>query len=372
MQVLICIPCLLTGGTEIQTLNLAQALIDGGHSVTVVCYFEHSADMVQRFLSSGCNVICLSKDGIRIHGWKGILFLYKGLKKCIRNIHPDVGHIQYMAPGAIPIFLLKLLGVKRIIATTHTFADIYPNLRLIHFIQRHCVRVFTCITKLAEESYFGTSNLYDPTYKLGRRNHFTIYNSLPKSFSAEAPIGKTFKKPITIGVVSRLATIKGMDLVIPAFDEIMKKHPESSLIIVGAGNLKEKMIQQASESHCQNKITWAGRQKQEDLGKWYSKMDIVLMPSRSEGFGLTAIEAMSYGCVVVAAKTGGLPEVVKENKTGLLHTPGSVQDIADKVCSLIDNPDIMFEYSKNAITEVTKFSFEHYCELINDLYNKLK
>lgn len=42
MKVLVCIPCLLTGGTEIQTLNLVQALVDGGHEVTTVCYFEYS------------------------------------------------------------------------------------------------------------------------------------------------------------------------------------------------------------------------------------------------------------------------------------------------------------------------------------------
>ena len=47
MRVLICIPCLLTGGTEIQTLNLVEALIRGGHQVTTVCYFEHTPNMVE-------------------------------------------------------------------------------------------------------------------------------------------------------------------------------------------------------------------------------------------------------------------------------------------------------------------------------------
>ena len=53
MKVLVCIPCLLTGGTEIQTLNLVQALVDGGHEVTTVCYFEFSPDMVQRYEQVG-------------------------------------------------------------------------------------------------------------------------------------------------------------------------------------------------------------------------------------------------------------------------------------------------------------------------------
>ena len=48
-----CIPCLLTGGTEVQTLNLVQALVEGGHEVVTVCYFEHSPVMVERFRLAG-------------------------------------------------------------------------------------------------------------------------------------------------------------------------------------------------------------------------------------------------------------------------------------------------------------------------------
>lgn len=103
MTVLICIPCLMTGGTEVQTLNLVQALIAGGHRVVTVCYFENCEDMVSRFQNAGCEVVCLSPDGIRIDGWRGILFLYKGLRSVLKQYKPDVAHVQYMAPGAIPI-----------------------------------------------------------------------------------------------------------------------------------------------------------------------------------------------------------------------------------------------------------------------------
>ena len=160
MKVLVCIPCLMTGGTEIQTLNLVRALVTGGHKVLTVCYFEYTSEMVSRFQQVGSEVICLSKDGSRIGGWKGIIFLYKGLRKILKQYRPEVAHVQYMAPGAIPILLLRLLGIHKIIATAHTPADIYSSLRLVHFVQRHCVRAFTCITELAERSFFGTSQLY--------------------------------------------------------------------------------------------------------------------------------------------------------------------------------------------------------------------
>lgn len=370
MTILVCIPCLLTGGTEIQTLNLVQALVAGGHRVVTVCYFEYSEDMVARFRRSGSEMVCLSPTGARIGGWRGIFFLYKGLRKVLKQYKPDVAHVQYMAPGAIPVLLLRLLGLRQIIATAHTAADIYPNLRLVHFIQRHCVRAFTCITELAEQSFFGSSQLYSEDTPLKRRNHFTIYNALPAGFSIRRE-PRCFSRPVTLGVVSRLEEIKGMDLVVPAFARVRAKYPDTRLIVVGDGSLRARMLQQAQEFGCVDGIEWGGRQSQERLSDWYSRMDIVLMPSRSEGFGLTAIEAMANGCVVVASRTGGLPEVVRDREVGLLHTPESIDDMADKICSLVGDVDLLQHYSEKAMTYVGQYGFERYSQLFNDLYKRL-
>lgn len=370
MTILVCIPCLMTGGTEIQTLNLVQALVAGGHRVVTVCYFEYSDDMVARFRWSGSDVVCLSSTGVRVGGWRGILFLYKGLRKALKQYKPDVAHVQYMAPGAIPILLLRLLGLRQIIATAHTAADIYPNLRLVHFIQRHCVRAFTCITELAEQSFFGSSHLYSEDTPLKRRNHFTIYNALPAGFSIRRET-RSFSRPVTLGVVSRLEEIKGMDLVVPAFARVRAKYPDTRLIVVGDGSLRARMLQQAQEFGCADGIEWAGRQPQERLADWYGRMDIVLMPSRSEGFGLTAIEAMANGCVVVASRIGGLPEVVRDREVGLLHTPESIDDMADKIGSLEDDITLLQHYSEAAMAYVGQYSFERYSLLFNDLYKRL-
>lgn len=370
MIVFVCIPCLLTGGTEIQTLNLVLALVAGGHRVVTVCYFEYSEDMVARFRRSGSEVICLSSTGARIGGWRGILFLYKGLRRALKQYKPNVAHVQYMAPGAIPILLLRLLGIRQIIVTAHTAADIYPNLRLVHFIQKHCVRAFTCITERAEQSFFCSSQLYTENTPLKRHNHFTIYNALPAGFSIrQEPRG--FSEPIILGVVSRLEKIKGMDLVVPAFARVRAKYPNTRLIVVGDGSLRERMQQQAQELGCTDGIEWTGRQPQDQLFDWYDRMDIVLMPSRSEGFGLTAIEAMANGCVVVASRTGGLPEVVRDREVGLLHTSESIDDMVDKICSLVGDITLLQHYSEAAMGYVGRYSFERYSQLFNDLYKRL-
>ena len=415
MKALICIPCLLTGGTEIQTLNTVHALVQGGHQVTVACYFEHTPDMVARYRKAGAEVILFSPEGVRVGGYKSILFLYRHLRRAIRMVRPDVVHVQYMAPGATVILLLWLIGVKNIIATAHTAADIYKDLRLIHFLQRYCLRAWTCITERAERSFFGTSQLYTPETVLGRRNHFTIYNALPAqmrcndndnvddncaaellcsndnvddnenfcsqltahrsqsqfSSSLSSSSQKDPKAPFVLGVVSRLEPIKGMDLVVPALAEVLKVHPDTQLLVVGDGSLRASMEQQAVELGCADHIRWVGRQPQEELPQWYGQMDIVLMPSRSEGFGLTAIEAMACGCVVVASDTGGLPEVVRDGICGLLHRTEDVTDMASKISALISDTALYAQLRAQSLQEVEKYSFERYAALMNDLYKRL-
>lgn len=361
-----------------QTLSLVQALRGAGHRVTVVCYFEWSEVVVEQFRTEGADVQLLNPSGGRVLGWRSIPFLFKGLRKVVKMVKPEVVHVQYMAPGAIPILIFRMLGIKNIIATAHTAADIYPSLKLVHFIQRHCTRAFTCITKLAEESFFGTSELYTPDIKLGRRNHFTIYNALPSHITIREGKRVFSDTIITIGVVSRLEKIKGMDLVVPAFAKVLKRYPSVKLFIVGDGSGRESMEKQAEEVTVPNNvpitnsIEFVGRQNQAALEAYYDKIDILLMPSRSEGFGLTAIEGMARGCVVVASDVGGLPEVVKNLEVGLLHTSEDVQDMSDCILKLLDDREMLAELSANAIKYVERFRFENYSLLFNDLYKKLK
>lgn len=373
MNVTICIPCLLTGGTEIQTLNLVRALREGGHKVTTICYFEYNKQMISAYIDAGSEVICLSKNGVRISGWKGIVFLMNELKTVVRNCRPDVAHVQYMAPGAIPVLILKFLGVRTVIATVHTFADIYPRLRIVHFIQRHCVRAFTCITKKAEESFFGSSQLFNEQTIIGKRNHFTIYNALPSYITiTDKPKVSNNKGTITLGVVSRLETIKGMDIVIPAFGEVKKKFKNVRLLVVGDGSCKIQMEKQTKELDLKDSVEFAGIQRQDSLQKYYDQIDILLMPSRSEGFGLTAIEGMARGCVVVASEVGGLPEIVKNGKVGLLHKVSDYDDMVEKICVLLNDRIFFYKLSATAIEYVKKFNFSTYSTLFNDLYRKLR
>ncbi len=375
MKVLVCIPCLLTGGTEVQTLSLVRALVNAGHEVLTVCYFEHASGMKSQYESAGTEVVCLSRDGGRPQGVAATTaFLYRGLRGVVRWWKPDVAHVQYMNPGAIPIVLLRLLGVKKVVATAHTPADIYSpmGLKLLRFLQRNLLVAFTCITERAERSFFGSSSLFGPDTPLaGRGNHFTIYNNLP-DYIRRTNHGRQQDKQLTIGVVSRLEGIKGMDLVVPAFAEVHRQEPDVRLLVVGDGSKRQLIERQTRETGVEESVTFVGRQAQDQLQDFYDQIDILLMPSRSEGFGLTAIEGMARGCVLVASDIGGLPEVVLDGETGLLHRPADVPDIAEKVLSLIRQPLLMAKMSEAAFQRSALFGGDRYGQSIADLYEKIK
>lgn len=373
MKVLIAIPCLFTGGTEIQTLNLVHALVKGGHQVTTACYFEHTENMVKLYEEAGSKVVLFSKGGVRVGGVKGIIFLLKKLWKIKLSFKPDVVHVQYMAPGAIPIILLKLMGQKNIVATAHTNADVYGTkaMKLLKFLQSHVLRAFTCITLRAEKNFFESCSLFDSSIqRIPAHAHYTIYNALP-GYIQITDKKREIKDIVTIGVVSRLEHIKGMDLIVPAFAKVYEKNKNVRLLVVGDGSLLKQMEEDANRLHLGKIIEFAGMQIQSDLQSYYDRIDVLLMPSRSEGFGLTAIEGMARGCVLVASNTGGLPEVVREGYVGLLHQPESVGDLANKICSLIDNPIHLEQMRSHLHDYVQQFTFERYVRLFIDLYSKL-
>lgn len=366
MNVLVCIPCLLTGGTEIQTLSLVEALVEAGHAVEVACYFENSPLMVKRYENAGAAVRVMSEEGKRPSGmFPTIRHLWFGLRRIVKEFKPDVAHVQYMAPGALPIVILRALGVKRIIATSHTGGDIHSTngLRVIRLLTNHVLTAFQCITERAEKSYFGDSRLFDGLLS----RHFTIYNNIPSHISilSEPRPVKTDEETIMVGVVSRLESIKGMDLVVPAFAKAYRRNQRLRLLVVGDGSQRELMERLAREEGVTDRVEFAGRRVQSELQGYYDRIDILLMPSRSEGFGLTAIEGMARGCVPIVANVGGLPEVVTA-ECGFLHKPEDIDDIS---LQILNSSVTLYRKSMASMNRADQFSSFRYRSNIKNLYS---
>jgi glycosyltransferase involved in cell wall biosynthesis len=145
--------------------------------------------------------------------------------------------------------------------------------------------------------------------------------------------GKTARKPEgdRLLFVGRLSPEKGADLLVRAARLV----PETRFIIVGDGPERAKLVKMAEADGLKN-FEFKGRLAGELLEREYARAYAVIVPSRSyEVFGLAALEAYAHGKPVIAARIGGIPEVVREGETGLLFEPGSAEDLASRIKELV-------------------------------------
>ena len=375
MKVLITIPCLLTGGTEMQTLHLTRALIALDYKVCVFCYFEYDMNIVRRFQDAGAEVVlCNPQCNGRPKGLRLLKELNTQFRAILKEYQPDIVHVQYMAPGLLPILISSLAGVKHIIATVHQTADQYNSKHryMLRSGALLCSR-FVSVSSAAHTSWFGNGfpdkknrMIYNTVDE--QEIYSIITNNGRPRISGEHNAGGK----IIIGVVSRLRYEKGVDVLIEALEHAKKACSSFFCLIIGDGPARDELRRLAVEKNLNDMIIWSGSVRYEEAISYIKRMDIVVCPSRTEGFGLTALEAMFCGKPIIASRTGGLPEVIEDNATGLLFEAENPGDLADKLIRLINDPALRNEMGKNGRTRAEKeFGFDIFKERIRNLYEEV-
>jgi D-inositol-3-phosphate glycosyltransferase len=149
------------------------------------------------------------------------------------------------------------------------------------------------------------------------------------------------KHPVLL-FVGRIQPLKGLDVAVGALAELDR--PDAELIVVGGpsgadgpGEL-ERVTQLVHDLGLERQVRWFPAQPHHLLSTWYRAADVVLVPSRSESFGLVALEAAACGIPVVAAAVGGLRTLVDDGRTGFLVEGRAPADFADRVAELLDDP----------------------------------
>jgi glycosyltransferase involved in cell wall biosynthesis len=122
--------------------------------------------------------------------------------------------------------------------------------------------------------------------------------------------------PPVIGLVCVLRPEKGLPILLEAFAAVSRTHPEAQLLIVGSGPEKDSLAALASTLGIASKCEW--HPAAADVSPWLQRIDIFVLPSESEAFSNSLLEAMASGCAVIASAVGGTPELVETDQTGLL------------------------------------------------------
>lgn len=178
---------------------------------------------------------------------------------------------------------------------------------------------------------------------LGRRiagRTRVVHNGVPEPSSPAARGRVPTDRPRSLVVVGRLSHIKGQDTAIRATALVRQAGFDVTLTLVGDcypgyESVEEGLRGLASELGVEDLTEFAGYQ---DPAPYVAAADVVLVPSRVESFGLVAVEALLLGRPVVAARTGGLTEVIKDGETGLLVAADDPEALAGAVVRLLDDP----------------------------------
>jgi len=172
--------------------------------------------------------------------------------------------------------------------------------------------------------------------------------------------------------VGRLVPEKGFDEAVTAFATVVDQFPTARLTIAGDGPERQNLTKQIIELGLSGSIEFTGNLAPDKVLHLIDQATLVLVPSRSEGFGLVALEAGMMGRPVVATRVGGLPEVVLHRKTGLLVEQQEPEGLADAIRFLLSQPQAATAFGKAARQRVQEvFSFEHYVDAYDDLYQRL-
>lgn len=349
MKVLIVAPYFYpqVGGAEVYTINIARQLKDMGWEVSVVTTgksrlnaFEVIEGMTVYRLKT---LITLSNTPVGL-GWRRDLKrIFSVEKPDVINAHtpvPFIADVAQRACGGIPFVL-----------TYHN--DLAKDSRFAKFLTWAANRLLIGPTLRGSDRIVATSDYYVEESRYLKRHkekvrvvspgvNVSIFNSqvivtpdLSARFLGQRVI-------LFVGSLNKSHRHKGLDVLISAFERIHRESPDTRLVVVGQGDGMEMYKSMAEAVGVADIVEFTGYVEDAGLAQYYRLAAVYAMPStnRSEGFGMTYIEANATGTPVIGSRVGGVPYVIRENETGILVEPRDVDGLYRALRLILDDADL--------------------------------
>ena len=370
-------------GSEIYIHNISQALQTLDVNVQVVHPCNDTFDETQK-------VKFEIYDGIPVHRIqsphvRGGIFLHcdeltQQLSNIIGGFNPDIIHFQHMMDWHADLlpFISKLTTPT--LLTLHDFFMMCPMIHLLKPDHRTICSgpkstgtCDECINSISDPSkpqdWDLVHSFIDTRLNLFRVGYRSVDRVLaPSRYLMDIYSDNGFHNPDTLQwrfglrlfqqlpkrksngkvrfiYIGNLTRLKGITDLVKAFRKISPDNAELSIWGNEFTGQLEKEFHEIADPlpHVFQK----GPYKPDDLPRILTDGDIVVVPSHIENYPLVVREALHAGLPVIASRVGGIPEIVEENVTGLLFTPGDVNDIADKLQQVIDQPHLIDELTAN-------------------------
>lgn len=272
------------------------------------------------------------------------LSLSTKMAEVVEDENLDILHVHYAMPHAASAYLAKkILGNReiKIITTLHgTDITLVGNHQSFYRITKFSIEEsdgVTCVSNYLKET---TSKVF----KINREIE-VIYNFVDtekyKRISVDREnIGFIDKDDMVIIHISNFRPVKKIENIIKVFCRVSGE-VKSKLLLVGDGPDLCRIRNMVKKLNLENKVFFFGIQ--EDIISLLSLSDLYMLPSKSEGFGLSALEALSCEVPVIGTDIGGLKEVIEQGKSGYTFNPADIDSMSEAAIKILRNKEVRME-----------------------------
>ena len=357
IKIIYIIPTLDMGGAERLLVDIVKNLNQERFASKVVC--------LKKFGFWG---IELKKLGVPLilagRREKLGLSTFFNLVKILKSQKADIVHTHLFGADVFGIMAAKLAGVKVIVSTEHNLN--YQENFFKKFIKRYTnifADVIVAVSAAVKNYVVGSEEIKENKVEV-------IYNGVDiKKFLNETRNYKNGREDIIIGSLGRLTKQKGFDYLIEAIAAITGSG-KIKCLIAGEGEKRKKLKKQIKKLNLGSRVELLGWRR--DTKEFLNSLDIFVLPSRWEGFGIAILEAGLSGLPVVAAKVDGIREIIKDGEDGLLFAKGNIAGLTEKINYLVNSPEERKRLGlalQNKVKE--KFPIGKIVKKYEDLYLKL-
>ena len=193
---------------------------------------------------------------------------------------------------------------------------------------------------------------------------------------ARRAIGVDASGPLLL-FVGRIQPLKGAETAVRTLAALAGEHPDARLLVVGGPSGPhgaaevERLVALVADLGLDGQVTFVPPQPHELLSTYYRAADVCLVPSRSESFGLVALEAAACGTPVVASEVGGLRTLVDHGRTGFLVDDGAPESYAAWVRQVLAEPLLAERLSTGAVLRARRYTWRQGATLLRSIYDEL-
>ena len=338
------------GGSGVVATELGLALAKLGHQVHFISYAIPRR--LNRFVENiFFHEVEMSTYPLFEHSLYGLSLTSKMLE-VIEYEKLDLMHVHYAIPHAVSAYMARKVLEKtnksiKFITTLHgtdiTLVGLEPSfMPLVKFSIEESDGV-TAVSRFLKEKTLTNYNIQKEIEVIYNFIDLDIYKPQPTDVFRQhiAPNGEK-----VLVHTSNFRPVKRVPDTIRILEKVKKEIP-AKLVLVGDGPDRSECERLARELDIHKDVIFLG--KQDALAEILNAADIFLMPSQSESFGLSALEAMACGKPVISSSVGGLPELVIHNETGYIAEIGDVERMSKSAVDLLTNEKKYNIFAKNSL-----------------------